>query len=81
MNPFQCAVGINSEAIFLMHAVMALAGHHVESSSTQNHRHAALQRLREKLETHNTSGDGNSMLDTVIILFSLDVRSMPTSVR
>ncbi|KAF2184547.1 hypothetical protein K469DRAFT_780910 [Zopfia rhizophila CBS 207.26] len=72
INPFRYRIDIDPEPIFLVHAVMALAGHHVESTSTQNHRHAALQLLREGLNTYSNAGDGYSMLDTIIILFSLD---------
>ena len=52
---------------------MALAGHHVGSESTQSHRHAALQLLRESLDTYTHAGDGHPILDTIIILFTLDV--------
>ncbi|CAD6592397.1 MAG: hypothetical protein ASARMPRED_006248 [Alectoria sarmentosa] len=72
INPFRCRTDLDSEPIFLVHAVMALAGHHVESTSTQNHRHAALQLLRKSLDTHNNAGLYDSMLDSIIILFSLD---------
>ncbi|KAK9361523.1 fungal-specific transcription factor domain-containing protein [Lipomyces starkeyi] len=72
INPFRYRTDLDPEPIFLVHAVMALAGHHVESPSTQNHRHAALQLLRESLNTYSNAGDGYSMLDTIIILFSLD---------
>lgn len=72
INPFRCRTDLNPEPIFLVHAVMALAGHHVESTSTLDHRHTALQLLRESLNTYNNAGDGYSMLDTIIILFSLD---------
>ena len=57
----------------MAHAVMALAGHHVGSESTQSHRHAALRLLRESLDTSTHTEDGHPMLDTIIILFSLDV--------
>lgn len=52
---------------------MALAGHYVHSASTQDHRHAAFQLIREKLGSYNNTEDVYSMLDAVIILFSLDV--------
>ncbi|KAH8597090.1 fungal-specific transcription factor domain-containing protein [Bisporella sp. PMI_857] len=72
INPFQYRTNLDPEPIFLTHAVMALAGHHVESTSTQNHRHAALQLLRESLKSYKSVRDGYPMLDTIIILFSLD---------
>ncbi|KAK9367020.1 fungal-specific transcription factor domain-containing protein [Lipomyces kononenkoae] len=72
INPFRYRTDLDPEPIFLVHAVMALAGHHVESTSTQDHRHAALKLLRESLETYRNARDGYSMLDTIIILFSLD---------
>lgn len=52
---------------------MGLASHHIKSTSTQNHRHAAIQLLRESLNTYSNPRDGYFMLDTIIILFSLDV--------
>lgn len=59
--------------MFLVHAVMGLAGHHVNSTSTQTHRHAALQLLRESLERSSDAGHGYSIIDAIMILFSLDV--------
>ncbi|KAE8367924.1 fungal-specific transcription factor domain-containing protein [Aspergillus caelatus] len=58
--------------MFLVHAVMALAGHHLESTSTDTHRHAALQSLRQNLDKYNSTKHRESILDTIIILFSLD---------
>lgn len=52
---------------------MALAGHHVKSTSTLSHRHAALQLLRQSLEAFSDAETMYSMLDTIVILFSLDV--------
>ncbi|KZF23468.1 hypothetical protein L228DRAFT_246242 [Xylona heveae TC161] len=72
VNPFRYRTDLSPEPMFLVHAVMALGGHHVESTSTQIHRQAALQLLRENLGTYSNAGHGYSMLDTIIILFSLD---------
>ncbi|KAM5462993.1 hypothetical protein MferCBS49748_006220 [Microsporum ferrugineum] len=72
INPFRYRKDLEPEPVFLIHAVMALAGHHVESTSTQDHRHAAFQLLREKLGSYSKAEDVYSMLDAVIILFSLD---------
>ena len=71
MNPFRYRTDLDREPIFLVHAVMALAGHHVESPSAQNHRHAAIQLLRLSLNAYGNARD--AMLDTIIILFSFDV--------
>ncbi|PWY66039.1 hypothetical protein BO94DRAFT_579770 [Aspergillus sclerotioniger CBS 115572] len=71
-NPFQYHTDLGMKPMFLVHAVMSLAGHHIESTSTLVHRHAALQLLRESLTTCSNMGQGYSMLDTIIILFSLD---------
>lgn len=73
MNPFRYHKTIVSEPIFLVHAVMALAGHHVESPSAHNHRHTALKLLRESLNVSGNLEDGFFMLDAIIILFSFDV--------
>lgn len=56
-----------------MHAVMALAGHHVQSTTMLAHRHAALQLLRHGLGTLSNTEAMYSVLDTIVILFSLDV--------
>ncbi|KAI9703095.1 MAG: hypothetical protein M1820_005967 [Bogoriella megaspora] len=72
INPFRCPTDLESRPAFLVHAVMALAGHHVHSTSTQDHRHTALQLLRGSLDKYNSVGNGYSMLDTITILFSLD---------
>ncbi|KAK8061995.1 hypothetical protein PG994_008361 [Apiospora phragmitis] len=72
INPFQYRQGIHSEPLFLVHAAMALAGHHVESQSAEHHRGTALQLLREGLGTPGDLADAFYMLDTITILFSLD---------
>ncbi|KAB8254315.1 fungal-specific transcription factor domain-containing protein [Aspergillus pseudonomiae] len=72
MNPFMYRESSGPKPMFLIHAVMALAGHHVESESTDIHRHAALQSLRENLNTCTNPGHSSAILDTIAILFSLD---------
>ncbi|KAJ5238223.1 hypothetical protein N7489_008314, partial [Penicillium chrysogenum] len=72
MNPFRYHRTIVPEPIFLVHAVMALAGHHVESPSADDHRHTALKLLRESLNASGNMEDGSSMLDAIMILFSFD---------
>jgi hypothetical protein len=59
-----------------MHAVMALAGHHLNSPSALSHRHASLHLLRQSLGVYNDAETMYSVLDTIIILFSLDVGAM-----
>ncbi|KAH8696617.1 fungal-specific transcription factor domain-containing protein [Talaromyces proteolyticus] len=71
-NPFQYRKDLDPEPACLVHAVMGLAGHHVESRSSQSHRHVALQMLREGLSIYSDARDCYSMLDTIIIIFSLD---------
>jgi hypothetical protein len=58
--------------LFLTHAALALAGHHVLSAQFQDHRQAALQALRKGLDEMN-SAHFYQVLDTIILLFSLDV--------
>jgi hypothetical protein len=58
-----------------MHAALALAGHHVLSTQFQDHRQAALQTLRVGLDELNPA-HFQSVLDTIILLFSLDVRAI-----
>ncbi|KAL2002267.1 hypothetical protein VTN02DRAFT_284 [Thermoascus thermophilus] len=72
MNPFRYRTDLVPEPGFLVHAVMALAGHHVESPSVHHHRHTALKLLRESLGADGTVEHGSSMLDAIIILFSFD---------
>jgi len=73
MNPFEFRTNLRPEPTFLVHAVMALSGHHVHSTTSLHHRIVALQLLRESLNTNKSFESTYSMLDTVIILFSLDV--------
>ncbi|KAI0427454.1 fungal-specific transcription factor domain-containing protein [Xylaria sp. FL1042] len=72
LNPFQYRDGSNSEPLFLLHAVMALAGHHVESPNIEHHHRTALKLLREGVNKWCNIPDIYHMLDTIIILFSLD---------
>ncbi|KAF7526036.1 hypothetical protein G7054_g10893 [Neopestalotiopsis clavispora] len=71
-NPFRYRTNVHPEPAFLMHAVMALAGHHVQSTAMLAHRHAALQLLRHGLDTLSNTEAMYSVLDTIVILFSLD---------
>lgn len=73
INPFRYRTDLDPEPIFLVHAVMALAGHHVNSDSTLSHRHTALQLLRQGLDMFSDPETMYSILDTIVILFSLDV--------
>ncbi|THC95318.1 hypothetical protein EYZ11_005228 [Aspergillus tanneri] len=56
VNPFRYLTDLDPEPMFLVHAV-AFAGHHVKSTSSQNHRYAALQRLHESLKLYRIAGD------------------------
>jgi hypothetical protein len=73
INPFRYRTDVDPEPTFLVHAVMALAGHHINSTSTLSHRHTALQLLRQSLDAFGDAETMYSMLDTIVILFSLDV--------
>ncbi|KAI1844253.1 hypothetical protein JX266_009544 [Neoarthrinium moseri] len=72
INPFRYGTRLNLEPLFLVHAVMALAGHHVESTRSQQRCHTALRLLRERLRTPLEPEDAYSMLAAIISLFSLD---------
>ncbi|PYH65552.1 fungal specific transcription factor domain-containing protein [Aspergillus vadensis CBS 113365] len=72
MNPFRYHKTIVPEPMFLVHAVMALAGHHVKSPSTDDHHYTALKILREGLNASGNVEDGSSVLDAIMILFSFD---------
>ncbi|ETS84560.1 hypothetical protein PFICI_02585 [Pestalotiopsis fici W106-1] len=72
INPFRYRMDLDPEPLFLVHAVCALAGHHVQSTSMLTHRHAALQLLRHSLDTLSDIEAMYSVLDTIVILFSLD---------
>ncbi|KAI9835126.1 MAG: hypothetical protein M1819_002495 [Sarea resinae] len=72
INPFRYRTDLDPEPPFLVHAVMALAGHHVNSTSTLSHRHTALQMLRQSLNAFSDAEAMYSVLDTIVILFSLD---------
>src|ERR1700691_5462940 len=73
INPFRYRTDVDPEPTFLVHAVMALAGHHINSTSTLSHRHTALQLLRQSLNAFSDAETMYSVLDTIVILFSLDV--------
>ncbi|GLA44380.1 hypothetical protein AnigIFM63309_003142 [Aspergillus niger] len=72
MNPFRYRKTNVPEPMFLVHAVMALAGHHVKSPSTDDHHYTALKLLRESINASGNVEDGSSMLDAIMILFSFD---------
>ncbi|KAK7226584.1 hypothetical protein V2G26_014587 [Clonostachys chloroleuca] len=72
INPFRYRDDLDPEPKFLMHAVMALAGHHLHSPSALSHRHASLHLLRQSLSAYNDAETMYSVLDAIIILFSLD---------
>ncbi|KAK8122944.1 hypothetical protein PG984_011614 [Apiospora sp. TS-2023a] len=72
VNPFQYRKGGNTEPLFLVHAAMALAGHHIESGFTEHHKGTALHLLRESLNTSANLKHVYHMLDAIVILFSLD---------
>jgi hypothetical protein len=73
INPFRYRTDIDPEPAFLVHAVMALAGHHVNSDSVLGYRHTAVRLLRQRLDTFSNVETLYSVLDTIVILFSLDV--------
>ena len=73
LNPFRYCTDFIPEPGFLVHAVMALAGHHVESTSTYHHCYTAIKFLRECLGANCIAGRGPSILDAIITLFSFDV--------
>lgn len=84
-NPFRCTREALKESDFLLHAVLALSCHHTDnqrsspkqrkaSSVVLEHGQIALRLLRQTLG----SGDSvvqlsSSLLDAIIVLFSLDV--------
>ncbi|KAI1305013.1 hypothetical protein F5Y03DRAFT_356250 [Xylaria venustula] len=72
INPFQHRKGSNTKPLCLLHATMALAGHHVKSQGIEQHHQTALKLLREAINTLHNSTDVYHMLDTIIILFSLN---------
>lgn len=79
INPFRYRADLDPEPEFLVHAVMALAGHHVKSDSMLAHRQAALQLLRQSVCSLKDVEVMYSVLDTIVVLFSLDVglKSIP----
>lgn len=57
---------------------MALAGHHVKSTSFLSHRHRAVHVLARALDHDLNTETFSSVLDCIVILFSLDVSSTTT---
>lgn len=73
------------ESKFLLHAVLALSCHHTDlegpaiearkaSGPVLEHGQVALKLLRQNLRTDVIAQASSSLLDTIIVLFSLDVR-------
>ena len=81
INPFRYRTDLDPEPAYLIHAVMALAGHHVGSNAALSHRHEALQLLRRSLDIFDDSETMYSALDTIIVLFSLDVSQIAVCLR
>ena len=87
VNPFRFRTEALKRSEYLLHAVLALSCHHTENSSftrKQNqlsdtvldHSRIALQLFRQALNSDNIGRASSSLLDTIVILFSLDVRSL-----
>ena len=75
-NPFRYSSNADHESLFLVHAVMALSCHHIDVHSPEKvfeHRQTALHLFRQHLVPHSVAQCRYSLLDTVVILFSLDV--------
>lgn len=74
INPFRCERSLWQTSPSLMHAVLALAGHHLVAPDVEDHRQIAIHALRRSLDTSWRTTPLLELLDTIIILFSLDVR-------
>jgi hypothetical protein len=75
-NPFRYNSNADLGSLFLVHAVMAISCHHIDAYSPEKvfeHRQTALNLFREHLAPHNVVQNRYSLLDTIVILFSLDV--------
>ncbi|KIV86490.1 hypothetical protein PV11_02101 [Exophiala sideris] len=83
MNPFRYRTDASLKPGYLLHAVLALSCHHTNNSSLTNkgnqlsetvldHGRTALQLFRQALNSDNVSKLSSSLLDTIVILFSLD---------
>ena len=56
-----------------MHAVLALASHHLNEGSVEQHRQTAFHAFRKSLDVSSQTIEDFSMLDTIVILYSLGV--------
>lgn len=72
MNPFRCSFKPDANTTFLLHAIMALAGHHTGSATTRYHQHEAVHLLRQSLSSTDVIRRGPATLDTIVILSSVD---------
>lgn len=83
MNPFRYRTQALQKSQYLLHAVLALSCHHTDNSTpTQkgdqlsetvlDHGRTALQLFRQALNSDLIPGMSTSLLDTIVILFSLD---------
>jgi hypothetical protein len=84
-NPFRYRTDAVQGAEYLQHAVLALSCHHIDLSSLRSdqidrhsktvldHGRTALRLFRQSLNSETVSRMSGSLLDTILILFSLDV--------
>jgi hypothetical protein len=87
MNPFRYRTAALQKSGYLLHAVLALSCHHTENSSScskrdrlsetvLDHGRIALQLFRQSLGTDSVGRMSSSLLDTIMILFSLDASGL-----
>ncbi len=81
-NPFRYHPNERRESLSLAHAVMALTCHHLGTRSrncrqqletVSQHYQTALHLFRQSINTDNIARNGQALLDTIVVLFSLDV--------
>ncbi|KAI1615251.1 fungal-specific transcription factor domain-containing protein [Exophiala viscosa] len=83
MNPFRYRTEALQKSGYLLHAVLALSCHHTNklslsskgdqpSEKVLDHGRTALQLFRQALNSDNIARMSSSLLDTIVILFSLD---------
>ncbi|EXJ68814.1 uncharacterized protein A1O5_07745 [Cladophialophora psammophila CBS 110553] len=83
LNPFRYRTAAVQRSGYLLHAVLALSCHHIDNSSSSgngdqlsetvlDHGRIALQLFRRALNSDSVAPMSSSLLDTIVILFSLD---------
>lgn len=80
LNPFRCRRDVSEGSRLLFHSILALCCQHMNhlsgtwSSEAQQHRTQASDLLENALQSDQLKKKGLSLLDPILVMFTLDVR-------